>query len=105
MTIREYVGDCFVDAGIIWIGDPCYIMGDDASNRVTNWFDFCDKISGQGLGASEPLGPGVGICTSTAYGDGAYPVHITYKDGRPIRLEINLEGPYEEWADEEGWKP
>lgn len=31
------VGEVFVDAGCIWVGDPCYVMGDDASKRVHDW--------------------------------------------------------------------
>lgn len=38
------LGVCYVDAGLIWIGDPCYIMGDEASSRVTDWSDFCGLL-------------------------------------------------------------
>ena len=28
---KALVGSVFVDAGLLWFGDPCYVMGDDAS--------------------------------------------------------------------------
>jgi hypothetical protein len=31
--------EIFVDAGCIWIGDPSYIMGQDADFHVNNWLD------------------------------------------------------------------
>ena len=65
-----YVG---VDAGLIWIGDPCYIMGDDASSRVKDWQKFCEKIKDH-KHVSEPLGKGTGVLVSSGFGDGQYDV-------------------------------
>ena len=82
--------EVFVDAGLIWIGDPCYIMGDDASSRVTDWMDFCDKIRGM-EGVSTPLGYGTGVAVTSGYGDGCYPVDIEYNsDGRPSKVTITF---------------
>ncbi len=77
--MRKRVGTVYVDAGIIWVGDPCYIMGDDASNRVTSWSDFCEKITDHKQ-VSEPLGTGVGLVVSSGFGDGAYPVYAELSD-------------------------
>lgn len=63
-----------VDAGVVWIGDPCYVLGDDASNRVKDWLDFCDKIGNDSV--STPLGEGTGVCVSSGHGDGTYEVSI-----------------------------
>ena len=42
----EKVGEFAVDAGICWIGDPCYVLPEDAShaNQVRDWGEFCNKI-------------------------------------------------------------
>jgi hypothetical protein len=72
-----YVG---VDAGLIWIGDPCYIMGDEASNRVEDWQEFCEKIKDH-KHVSEPLGKGVGVLVSSGYGDGQYDVSYETTSG------------------------
>jgi len=88
-TITEEV---FVDAGCIWIGDPCYIMGDAATNRVHDWSEFCDKMDDQfgQDGISKPLGDGVGCLVSSGYGDGSYPVKIEKKDGMVRKVTITF---------------
>lgn len=97
------VGHFGVDAGLCWIGDPCYILHKDKDHvwqprpdmepLVTkaeglpeslgkDWGDFVDKLYADGESGptlkSFPyaLGhEGLGICTSTGYGDGEYPVY------------------------------
>lgn len=82
--MRKRIGTVFVDAGLIWVGDPCYVLGDDATNRVTDWQDFCNKLYKDGNidedRFAEPLGMGVGLAVSSGMGDGAYPVYIETKD-------------------------
>ena len=83
----------FVDAGMIWIGDPCYIMGDDSTFRVREWSDFCDKMSSEGHpNACEPLGHGIGVAVSSGYGDGAYEVDIEESSvsGRVKRVTVTF---------------
>ncbi|MBT61113.1 MAG: hypothetical protein CMA63_06155 [Euryarchaeota archaeon] len=65
-----------VDAGCIWIGDPCYVLGNDASSRVNDWVDdFCEKLD-YDKNVNQPLGKGVGLCIDSGYGDGRYPVEV-----------------------------
>jgi hypothetical protein len=44
----EKVGTADVDAGLCWIGDPCYIIKDKDEQRPKefgkNWDDFCDTF-------------------------------------------------------------
>jgi len=106
-----HIGDISVDAGLCWVGDPCYVLGDDASSRVKDWISFCDALNVQQDmdgrnhnedGFSEPLGSGVGFALQTGYGDGSYPVEILRSGGRVsgIRiLFINDEVEEEEEAD------
>tara|TARA_R100001082_G_scaffold52746_2_gene28749 strand:- start:409 stop:684 length:276 start_codon:yes stop_codon:yes gene_type:complete len=79
-----------VDAGCIWIGDPCYIMGDDASHRVRDWItDFCDIVKNDKC--SEPLGECTGVCISSGYGDGVYPVEVEYNsENRVASVKITF---------------
>ena len=45
MKYWEKVGEIDVDAGLCWLGDPCYIMGKDADEHpVENWEQFCNKL-------------------------------------------------------------
>jgi hypothetical protein len=76
---REQVGNIGVDAGLCWIGDPCYILPEDRTENVgKDWPDFCRKIAGRDHYSFDyRLGhEGVGVCVSTGWGDGTYPVYI-----------------------------
>lgn len=89
----EQIGTIYVDAGLCWVGDPCYVIGKDASHGVKKWSDFCEKLwesRGDGQHA-EPLGKGVGHAISTGYGDGEYPVFVEYGDeGRVKKIVIEF---------------
>lgn len=76
MTL-EQVGTVGVDAGMIWIGDPCYIMGDDAYKRVRVFSEFAQAtLEADDSQASSPLGTAVGMAISSGFGDGVYPVLV-----------------------------
>ena len=89
-TTKKFVA---VDAGMNWIGDPCYVMGQDASHGVENWNEFCERMDDLGSPAvSEPLGDGVGVAVQSGYGDGRYEVEVeTCEDGAtPKRVTITF---------------
>lgn len=89
------IGSVYVDAGLIWVGDPCYVMGDDASNRVKDWHEFCDALYKNGQydnRYSAPLGNGTGFAVESGYGDGAYPVFVDYNsEGRVKSLTVRFD--------------
>ena len=93
----------YVDAGCIWIGDPCYIMGDDASSRVHDWIEgFCNKLD-NGKDVNKPLGEGIGLCINSGYGDGRYPVEIEHDShsGRVKSVTITfIEDHYDDENDD-----
>ena len=80
-----HVGDIGIDAGLCWIGDPCYVLPEDRSQNVgKDWEAFCSE-----LGDHHPTmksfkynagHEGVGCCVETGYGDGTYPVYATVID-------------------------
>ena len=77
----QKVGVIGVDAGLCWLGDPCYILGDEASHRVRSWDRFCDELAeeerdGVTQWQTELGRDGLGVTVSTGYGDGEYPVFI-----------------------------
>ncbi len=75
----EQVGVCGVDAGVIWIGDPCYIISQDASHSFKDWSTFCDLVDFDTPAQqfNYELGhAGLGVLIKHFGGDGTYPVYI-----------------------------
>ena len=99
--MEKLIGYCSVDSGQVMLTDPCYVKDfkDDGeldfseSKEVKELYPYtysgaCDaSLNGQGGGQlAHPLGhAGAGVCVSTAYGDGQYPVYAEYEaDGKTI---------------------
>lgn len=84
----EKVGVVGVDAGIVWLGDPCYILHRDEKDvphkeMGKDWGEFCanlDEKEGENNNVAQfnyDMGhPGLGICLRTGYGDGLYEVFV-----------------------------
>jgi len=105
----EQVGEIGVDAGLCWVGDPCYIMGKDASSHpCEKWSDFCAQLHSdpdheKGFKQWDyPAGhSGLGVTVNTGYGDGTYPVFIRRNhEGRVAEVKVVFDGPE---LDEEGY--
>jgi hypothetical protein len=108
----KILGHIGVDAGIVWIGDPCYIMHREErglpSTVGKNWHEFCDKL-GDDFSTSfnyEAGHEGLGVCTSTYWGDGTYPVIGFFeKEGRgsvrPVCIMVDFYGIYSEDEEDE----
>ena len=91
----EKVGEFAVDAGICWIGDPCYVLPEDASHAdsVRDWWKFCDQIKEADTTQFnfKQGHTGLGVCVSTGWGDGMYPVYIERcQEGRVARVVIQF---------------
>ena len=77
------VGTIGVDAGMVWIGDPCYILHREKGLPSTlgkNWGEFCDSL-GQDYPTTKSFNyemghEGLGICVSSGFGDGGYQVFV-----------------------------
>lgn len=85
MTDWIKIGEIGVDAGLCWIGDPCYILGDDATHRFETWDEFLKELGNErGPTAKQfhyKMGhPGLGVCVSTGLGDGHYDVYAKFVD-------------------------
>lgn len=79
----ELVGWVNVDAGLIWVGDPCYIIADGPRppDIGTDWASFCERYfkrekSGVSAFGHQEGGTGMGLAISTLWGDGSYPVYV-----------------------------
>jgi hypothetical protein len=91
----EKVGICGVDAGLIWIGDPCYILdkrpgGPDLPENMKDWNKFCDSVNDGATQFKYKSGhDGIGVVVPSGHGDGVYPVYIKKnKNGMVIEAKI-----------------
>ena len=95
------VGRVGVDAGMVMVGDPCYLDKftdheyDDAkvdAQRRKQKYDYsysgaCAATLGENLAGE--LGRADAVAVSSGYGDGVYPVYAHYNhEGRIERLEV-----------------
>jgi len=89
----EQAGECGVDTGLIWIGDPCYILGEDANQQPSKtWSEFCSTIDQEGPAQQYNYkngDSGLGVLVKGFDGDGCYPVFVkTDKRGNVMEAKI-----------------
>jgi hypothetical protein len=97
VNTRKYIGEIGVDAGLCWIGDPCYILHREVPPKAIgrNWDEFCDILREDEQYPTckqfiYDLGhAGLGMVVSTGYGDGVYPVYAEFNsEGRIARVSV-----------------
>jgi|688.fasta_scaffold22546_12 hypothetical protein len=105
----KQIGVIGVDSGLVWIGDPCYLLDDERPKSVgKDWSEFCDIINTNkdeetsSIPFNYDMGhKGLGVCSSTKWGDGTYPVYGIFEKGedrgRPngILIDFEIENMYE----------
>ena len=97
------VGVVGVDAGLCWLGDPCYIISDHCDafdNR--DWHAFLtllnkneriakdDGKNGTAQFNYEMGHAGLGVCVTTGCGDGTYPVYIKRDPIEGVVAEVKV---------------
>jgi hypothetical protein len=91
------IGEIGVDAGLCWIGDPCYCVTPDCNEHpAQTWGDFCEILTKQGHDRRgytqfnyKRGHEGLGVAVSTGYGDGTYPVQIRKNsEGRVVEVRV-----------------
>jgi len=95
------VGEIGVDVGMVWIGDPCYILHKDGEQKPKaigkNWLDFCnilnklrsEKSCTEGYQFNYDMGhAGLGVVVHSGWGDGTYDVMARIKDGRCAEIRV-----------------
>lgn len=102
---KKFIGTCGVDAGMLMLVDPCYVLGKDAVAYTDDWGQF---LEASGMHTAEgqwpehgivpinrPETPGhgraVGVVVHTGDGDGEYPVMAHFdEDGRIRKVVITF---------------
>jgi len=99
LNTRRFIGVIGVDAGLCWIGDPCYILHTAEPPKAigNSWEEFCDILHEDNRYPTckqfcYDLGhAGLGMVVSTGYGDGTYPVYAEVnEDGRIARVCVEF---------------
>lgn len=88
----EKVGVVGVDAGLLWLGDPCYCVTPDATEHpAKSWKEFCNKLFCGTFQWNNKAGhEGLGVTAETGYGDGTYPVEVLREDGRIKAVRVRF---------------
>ena len=99
----EPAGVIGVDAGLCWIGDPCYCVTPDAREHpAQTWGEFCGNLRDLDRDGFQQFyysrgHDGLGVAVSTGYGDGCYPVSIRRtSDGRVAGVRVDFVGEDDE---------
>lgn len=88
------VGQIGVDAGLCWVGDPCYIIhphNGTPKDLGKDWSEFCDRLErGEKHQGKAQKGAvqfnydmghaGLGVAVNTGFGDGVYDVFVRYSN-------------------------
>lgn len=97
MTTIKKIGEISVDAGVVWIGDPCYVFHQEKPPKAigNSWSEFCDIIFNNGFEDSMQFNydgghPGLGVLVSSGYGDGVYDVMAEIENGTVRRVWIDF---------------
>src|SRR4051794_31571786 len=78
----DQIGAIGVDAGVVWLGDPCYTMTPDTPFAIAStWDDFVLRLFERKRNRvarwTRPEGWDVGVAVESGDGDGVYPVYVT----------------------------
>lgn len=111
----ELVGHCGVDSGQIMLTDPCYVKSfkdemseggefvGDLPEPYPYTYNGASSATLQGDIGGGQLGMGMGVCVSSGYGDGMYPVYVKHNDeGRITSATIVFIMDDENEDDEDG---
>lgn len=96
--IWEKIGAIAVDAGMVMVGDPCYTLPNDGSEREAvgggDWDKFIDlvfpRLEMEGYAV---LAENAAIAVESGVGDGVYPVFVRrFRNGQIAALMVDFGG-------------
>jgi hypothetical protein len=96
----EKVGVVGVDAGLVWLGDPCYILHTKKPKAIgKDWGDLAKsldlRLGNDAVQMNYDKGhPGLGVIVTSGFGDGLYPVEVRrLADGTIAEVRIVFVAP------------
>ena len=97
---KKLIGYCAVDSGQIMISDPCYSLDGEYGDTSTPYGKCCEITTQAEQAQGEVIIKGTGgsaVVSSTATGDGSYPVYATYTKGGQIK-SLTIE--FDVWSED-----
>ena len=90
---EKQIGSTCVDSGTICITDPCYVTGNQYSDK--EYDSLCDRMYSKDNNSNNHTSlfdnPTLGIVHHTRYGDGVYPIIATYdRDDMVVSIRIDF---------------
>lgn len=87
--MKKQIGTIGVDAGIVYIVDPCYIKHHEIIFKDEKWSEFVKQYRASRENNSAQICSGI-VCTPPN-GDGEYPVYGHFdKNGDIMKIEIEF---------------
>lgn len=77
--MERKIGMLSVDAGLMMLGDPCYVIGREIGKL--DWREFLSRYADNHNDQVMQIEKGTAIMFQTGYGDGSYPVFAKIEDG------------------------
>ena len=104
MSEWQKVGQAGVDSGLIWIGDPCYVVSKDASHVFPSWKKFCNMLDKGDNSQVKQWDTNLGVSVQSGVGDGLYDVFVKRdREGNIAEAKIVfIDESAEEFEDNEG---
>lgn len=93
LTDWTKVGVIGVDAGVVWLGDPCYILHKDSLPIAlgNSWPEFVERLVSPAVQFNYDKGhAGLGVVVSAGFGDGIYDVFVRYVQGSSRIAEVKI---------------
>lgn len=106
--MEKQIGVAVVDSGLLWVGDPSYVIKDKGEPRAAdlgkNWGEFCDRLFFRNRNNRIPFAqfhfakcgptegaPGLGVVIGTTRENGVYPVYAEFsKTGKIMEVKIRF---------------
>lgn len=88
-------GEAGVDAGIIMVGDPCYVVKADGEKKYdpfVSWDAFLEAVHTDERKGRAQLPHALGVVISDFGGDGTFPVYIERRGNQTVAAMIRFDG-------------
>jgi hypothetical protein len=91
----EQIAAIGVDAGMVWVGDPCYTMTPDTPFAIAgNWQEFVsrflEKLDNRVARWTKPDWGDIGVAFQPGNGDGVFPVYVRRDPANGEIVELRI---------------